>query len=487
MAQRILALEFSDDRIGAALAERAWSSFALLGTYEAQRGEDEADLAPALLRLLAQTGIPDIVISALPGELVAKRLLTLPFSDRRKLEQAVPFALEEHLPFSVEDAVVAYAPLLRDGKNSLVLAALVRKEDLRAHLDLLAAAGLDPKTVTLGSLALSALVNRSRNGNGPVSHLLVELERRRTSVVLLDIGGVPRALRVLPVGLDPALDDAQRADSSAGTIIAAVRQTMMSQTVEPGPTDVIVSGPAAASIEVRDRFSRELSLPIHSVDELDYSTLLGKNGHHWVRQASCVAMLLGEMPAQPVALLNFRVGEFGFHGRTGDLAPLYASAFIGAAMGLLVIVHLILGIATSRHHLRMLNREVAAAAAPIIPGVEGDRAKAAVASRLAAVRKRLGLLGGSGGPASPLDTLLVLSRTLPSGLSLDIDEFGLDDAGLKITAKADSYATVEQIKKTLSATRRLSDVQVSEEGPSEGHKVGFHLSAVIKDTGAGPD
>ena len=127
MAQRILALEFADDRIEAALGERAWSSFALLGTYQAERAEDETDLAPALRRLLSQSGIPDIVISALPGELVAKRLLTLPFRDRRKLEQAVPFALEEHLPFGVEDALVAYMPLLRDGKNSLVLAALVQK------------------------------------------------------------------------------------------------------------------------------------------------------------------------------------------------------------------------------------------------------------------------------------------------------------------------------------------------------------------------
>src|ERR1700730_5499175 len=214
MAQRILALEFVDDRIEAALGERGWSSFALLDPYQTERAEDETDLAPALRRLLSQTGIPDIVLSAIPGELVAKRLLTLPFSDRRKLEQAVPFALEEHMPFSVEDSVVAYLPLLRDGKNSLVLAGLARREDLRAHLDLLAEAGLDPKTVTLSSLALSALINRSRNANGADSHLLVEFEHRRTSVVLLDHGGVPRALRTLPVGIDPALD-ADQADSSA--------------------------------------------------------------------------------------------------------------------------------------------------------------------------------------------------------------------------------------------------------------------------------
>ncbi|MGO9062591.1 MAG: type II secretion system protein GspL [Candidatus Binataceae bacterium] len=486
MAQRILALEIADDRIEAALGERAWSSFALLGTYQAERAEDEPDLAPALQRLLSQSGIPDIVISALPGELVAKRLLTLPFRDHRKIEQAVPFALEEHLPFGVEDALVAYMPLLRDGKNSLVLAALVKKDDMRAHLDLLATAGLDPKTVTLSSLALSALINRSRNGNGPASHLLLEVDPRRTSVVLIDHGGIPRALRILPVGLDPASDE-QHVDNSAGIIIAAVRQTMLSHNAVPGPTDVIVSGRGAASTEVRNRFSRELALPIHGVEDLDCSAFLGQSSREWMRQASCVAMLLGEMPNQPVPLLNFRSGEFAFHGRTGDLAPLYTSGFIAIGLVALALLQFSFGIATSYHHLKLLNREVAAAAAPVIPGVSGDNAKHAVASRLAAARKRLGLLGGSGGPESPLDLLMMLSRALPAQLNIIIDSLTLDDSGLKIDGKAASYAIIDQVKRALASTRQLTDVQISNEGPAEGHKVSFHLTAGIKDSGLGAD
>ena len=89
-------------------------------------------------------------------------------------------------------------------------------------------------------------------------------------------------------------------------------------------------------------------------------------------------MLLGELPAQPVPLINFRVGEFAFHGRTGDLAPLYTSGIIAGALALFAVLHLILAIATSRHHVKLLNREIAAAAAPVIPGVAGDKAKRAL-------------------------------------------------------------------------------------------------------------
>jgi hypothetical protein len=486
MAQRILALELADDRVEAALGERAWSSFALLGTYQSERAEDETDLAPALRRLLSQTGIPDLVVSALPGELVAKRLLDLPFTDRRKLDQAVPFALEEHLPFAIEEAVVAYISLMHRQKNSLVLAALVRRDDLRAHLDLLAEVGLDPKTVTLSSLALSALINRARNGNGPTSHLLVEFEHGRTSVVLLDSGGVPRALRTLPVGMNSALDG-QHDERSAGAIIAAVRQTILSHEADPGPADVIVSGPAAASSELRDRFSRELALPIHGVEDLDCSALLGRKDHHWMRQASSVAMLLGEMPSQPVPLINFRVGEFAFHGRTGDLSPLYTSGLIAAGLALLIVMNLLLGIITNLHHLSLLDHETVLAAAPVVPGVSGDKAKHEVALRLAAARKRLGLLGGSGGPASPLDTLMLLSRAMPGGLNVDLDEMTLDDTSLTLSGKADSYATIERLRKALTATHRLGDIQVSEEGPGEEHKVIFHLTANIKDVVLGAD
>jgi hypothetical protein len=119
--------------------------------------------------------------------------------------------------------------------------------------------------------------------------------------------------------------------------------------------------------------------------------------------------------------------------------------------------------------------------------VSGENAKRALASRLASARKRLGLLGGSGGPASPLDLLMVLSTALPPNLNIIIDDLTVDDAGLKIDGKANSYAIIDQVKRALADTRQLTDVQVSDEGPAEGHKVSFHLTALIKDVGLGTD
>src|SRR5260370_14958432 len=119
MGQRILALELGGDRVRAAMADRTWNSLDLIGAYEQQRSGDEPDLSSAIARVLKAAGKPDIVISALPGEFVAKRLLTLPFSDNRRLQQVVPFALEEHLPFPVDDAAVAFFPGCAPGPPTL--------------------------------------------------------------------------------------------------------------------------------------------------------------------------------------------------------------------------------------------------------------------------------------------------------------------------------------------------------------------------------
>src|SRR5713226_7642150 len=203
MAQRILALEMAGDRVRAAVADRSWNSFHLAGVYEKFRAGDETDLSGALSRLVVEAGEPDIVISALPSDRVAKRLLELPFKDARRLHQVVPFALEEHLPFPVDNGAVAFSRCGQEGNHTLVMAAMVRKTDLQHHLDLLAKAGLDPKTVTLAPLALAAMFTRSRNGNGakPMAHLVVEGDESSTSVVLVDLEGTPRALRSIVGGL----------------------------------------------------------------------------------------------------------------------------------------------------------------------------------------------------------------------------------------------------------------------------------------------
>jgi hypothetical protein len=70
--------------------------------------------------------------------------------------------------------------------------------------------------------------------------------------------------------------------------------------------------------------------------------------------ASCFAMLMCVVPSDSIPVINFRQDEFAFHGRTGDLAPLYASAWLAAAClvagAVLFLVPVTVHVRSTAHH-----------------------------------------------------------------------------------------------------------------------------------------
>lgn len=478
MAQRILALEVAGDEVRAAVGERTWSSLELSGVFKEQRAGDEPDTEAALRRLLERVGAPDIVVSALPGELAARRLLELPFQDHRRLDQAVPFALEEHLPLTIDEGVVGYAPVGREGNGTLVMAAMARKGDLRSHLNSLARVGLDPKTVTLSALALPALLSRIAERR-TCPHLLLDLDHHHASLLLLDETGAPRVARTLSALLG-ARNGHPRLRTEGRAILEAVRQTMLAHSSELGRPDLIVTGPLRASPEVERELSEELGVEVRPADHADCSPAVGGLDAAALDFASCVSMLLGELPATPAPLLNFRRGEFAFHGWTGDLAPLRLSGMLAAAVAALALIHLVLGMSTGAHRVRLLERQIAAVAGGALgPGAHAEP-KAALLEGIARMNQQLKQMGGSGAHA-PLDVLRAVSRAIPAHLAMDLDEMSIDDSGLTITGKADSFATIDGVKKALGASAEFRDIQVAEAKASATRgKVEFRLSAAVK-------
>ncbi len=483
MAQRILALELGSDRVRAVMAERSWNSFTLVDTYDKVRADDEADLSGALSRLVVEAGQPDIVISALPANLAVKRLLELPFKDARRLHQVVPFALEEHLPFPVDNGAVAFIRVGREGDHTLVMAAMVRKTDLQSHLSLLQKQGLDPKTVTLAPLALAAMFTRAKNSNGakPMAQLVVEGDESSTSVVLVDLDGTPRALRSMPGGLMTSDGSAVSADAAA-PILNSVRQALLANGEEADSTEVIVAGAAAAYPNVRGMLSESLAMSVRDGGAFDYTGIFEGSLPNTGKFSSCLAMLLGELPTKPLDLINFRQGEFMFRGRVrGDLSPFYTSGILAVAVLAMVVVHFSLGVSANLHKLNQVNADIAAAAGPVLGQTDPANAREQLQVGIAKMNKRLNLIGGNL-THSPLDTLVAVSRALPPRFPVQMADVQIDSQGLRVTGQADSFATVDQAKRALDKSGFFGSIEVAHaKAGSDPSKVDFRMDANFKD------
>ena len=283
----------------AAVAERSWNSFTLAGTYDKVRADDEPDLSGALSRLVAEAGQPDIVISALPRTALPNNCLNCLSKMRAGCIRRSPSHSKNICPSRWTTPRLPFARAGRNGDSTLVMAAMVRKTDLQHHLDLLQKAGLDPKTVTLAPLALAAMYTRDHNGaaNGakPTAHLVVEGDEASTSVVLVDWAARAR----LAFG-ERRPDDVRGAVVSqevAAPILNSVRQTLLAHSEELDQTEVIVAGAAATYPKVRGMLSESLAMSVRDGGAFDYTGLFEGTVPNTGRYSSCVAMLLGELPA----------------------------------------------------------------------------------------------------------------------------------------------------------------------------------------------
>ena len=127
MPQPVLAIEFDASEIKAAVIEASFRESRVLGLYREAVVADGSSLDDQLRRFVEKHELPTqaTVLSALPGDVVTWRRLRLPFRDRKRLEQTVPFELESQVPFGLDEVVVDYHVLSREKEGSDLLAGLV--------------------------------------------------------------------------------------------------------------------------------------------------------------------------------------------------------------------------------------------------------------------------------------------------------------------------------------------------------------------------
>jgi len=139
-----------------------------------------------------------------------------------------------------------------------------------------------------------------------------------------------------------------------------------------------------------------------------------------------------------------------------------------------------LGAAVSLRQLHLLDQQVQTITAPALGNVDAAVAQANLKAKLAEMSDRLRLMGGSIGHGSPLDVLEALSRVLPPGMPAEVEMLQIDDDGMKVEGEADSFTTVDQVKRALERNGDFGQVQLDHAAASsESGKVDFHLSATL--------
>ncbi|MBI5827376.1 MAG: hypothetical protein HZB22_06590 [Deltaproteobacteria bacterium] len=170
MARSLLVIEFCRDAVRAGVFKAGKTE--PVEFLEAPRGEGAAVELKALMDEIRRRGLKGGMRTfvALDPALVSLRVVTLPFSDKDKLDEVIGFEAQDIFLKNVEELALASLPL----GSGRAVAAAVEKTVLREHLAAFKEAGIDPEWIGLSMLSKDRVLREALGGEGSGAFLDAE-------------------------------------------------------------------------------------------------------------------------------------------------------------------------------------------------------------------------------------------------------------------------------------------------------------------------
>jgi hypothetical protein len=459
MSSKTLALAAHAGRTSGAVIESSIGSLRVTQVFES----DAAGSRPA--------GPFDRVVATLEPSAAAFRLLDLPFRDRRRVSQAAGPALEEHVPWSLDDGVLAwdFAATAPADSGARVLAAIVETSRLDAARARIAAlgTGVAPKRLVWEPSAILTAYRRALGEDA--GFVLVDIGDGGAVVARVDAGRVA-ALRIVA----PCADELLLRNVAWSVSTVAAEQSRL-----------VLGGRHAARLG--DALAARL--PAVRMEYLPAACPVdGFDGRDWRELTSLVGLVLASGGDALAPLLDFEAGADSILGLgalrevQGEAAPLVRWGAAAIVLGVLAVGLDYVQLYAEQGTLAGRAEEIYTSAMPSGSGGAGRKIKMEMKLR-ELTGKADSPTGGSG---SPLALLAALSRDVPKQLDVVVDQVEHAPPSAKVVGHAGSFESVTKMQEALQKGGSFSSVEVKDVHASvSGGGVEFLLELKTSDAGTG--
>jgi general secretion pathway protein L len=195
MAHTICGIDVGAFSIKFAFLEVGFRTNTLRGLMETAVGSGDAPLLQrqmdAVREGLAQVSSEVTPYLAVPGDQLSLRVLELPFSDSRKIDQVVGYELEGQIVHAIEDVVFDHLVVGQRPEGATVMAAAARREDLAVLVGAAEERGLHPRALFAAPLIYRTLlplaVDVGAAGATPCQ-AVVDFGHQRTNICFVRAG-----------------------------------------------------------------------------------------------------------------------------------------------------------------------------------------------------------------------------------------------------------------------------------------------------------
>jgi len=455
VANHILAIHLTAQRLSVAAAE---------STLRSLRVTTLAEVAPDSEQAAAIIGDRkwDRVIATLPSDMAVFRMLDLPFSDRRRLSQAVGPALEDYVPFSLDESITGF-DATSNVSGRPVLAVMTAAREVAAQREALARYGLTAErfywapTVTLAAYRRSVGEDKAFTAIDVSEDAAVVGcfdEHGLVSLRVVDGADDETLVRNLAWSvrtLDPPSDRIVVGGARVQQIHLGLSETLSGMRFEALPTDAPVEMPHHLQTNWRTS-AVALGLVLAAA---------GEHGRPSIEFAGAQGETLGP-PAE--------VREAG-----RSLLPwaLAAAATFSVAGGLEYA-----RLARTANHLEAQAEAIYRTAIP--SGSGGAAQKMKLELRLSELERARSESASSRTHAGPLAVLLQMSKQVPRELDVEFDSYIYDAPNVRLSGRGASFEAITRLQQLLEERESFASVEVSDvHSAVSGNGVEFEMTILL--------
>ncbi len=204
MAYLVIGLDRGTCEVKAVILERSFRGNEVKGTRVVRVPQDGSgppseEAVEAAVAQIVDEFDPGAVgyVTDFRSERASVWFVPLPFTDQRRIDQTLPFELENHVPFDLDDMVLDYRVVRAEHGESRVLAALAPRNEMRDTLQALKKFKVDPRAVILDGDALAQVPPGKNNIDKTLA--IVDLGHTQT-IVTVRRGAQTDFIRAIPQG-----------------------------------------------------------------------------------------------------------------------------------------------------------------------------------------------------------------------------------------------------------------------------------------------
>jgi general secretion pathway protein L len=189
---KILSIDVRDDAIAALLISSTLKGNCIESHCHVRLdhapSEVENRLSWAISRLVDEIDISgtNCIVSVSPAE-VTYRNVKLPFKERRKIGQLLPFELESGLPCAVEELSIDFS-IVRKSEYSDIFAAAVKNETLDEMVEILQSFDIRPRYISVGPIAEAMCIAKLGTAKQSDNFLFISMDDACATVCLVSSG-----------------------------------------------------------------------------------------------------------------------------------------------------------------------------------------------------------------------------------------------------------------------------------------------------------